>query len=120
TVLVLGWLVGGWMMLGFMWDRLRALFDASFEAIGKPFLEVAPMLGMQAFWALVALSVPLLMLALFLGVVVEFLQAGPVASMKKLTPDMSKMNPVEGIKKMFSMDNLVELVKAVFKSAALI
>ena len=36
TVLVLGWLLGGWMMLGFMWDRLRALFDASLAAIGTP------------------------------------------------------------------------------------
>jgi len=120
TVLVLGWLVGGWMLLGFMWDRLRALFDASLAAVGTPFLEAAPALGLQAFWVLVALSVPLLLLAVFLGLVVEFLQAGPVASMKKLTPDMSKMNPVEGIKKMFSMDNLVELVKAFFKSAGLI
>ena len=120
TVLVLGWLVGGWLLLGYMWDRLRALFDASLDALGTPFLEAAPALGLQAFWTLVALSVPLLLLAVFLGLVVEFLQAGPVASMKKLTPEMSKMNPVEGIKKMFSMDNLVELVKAFFKSAALI
>lgn len=120
TVLVLGWLVGGWMMLGFMWGRLEALFNASFDAIGTPFAEVAPVLGRQAFDTLVAMTVPLLLLALFLGVVVEFLQVGPVASMKKLTPDASKLNPVEGIKKMFSMDNLVELVKAFFKSVALI
>lgn len=120
TVLVLGWLVGGWLLLDFMWDRLRALFRASLDAVGSPFLEVLPVLGLQAFWVLVALSVPLLLLALFLGLVVEFLQAGPVASMKKLTPELSKMNPVEGIKKMFSMDNLVELVKAIFKSVALV
>lgn len=120
TVLVLGWLVGAWMLLGFMWDRLRALFDATLSSVGMPFAEAAPALGMQAFWTLVALSVPLLLLALFLGVLVEFLQVGPVASMKKLTPELSKMNPVEGIKKMFSMDNLVELVKAFFKSLALV
>src|SRR5690606_719824 len=120
TVLVLGWLVGGWMLLGFMWGRMRALFDASFDSIGTPFAEAAPILGRMAFDTLVALTVPLLLLALFLGVIVEFLQVGPVASMKKLTPDASKLNPVEGIKKMFSMDNLVELVKAFFKSIALI
>ena len=120
TVLVLGWLVGGWMLLGFMWDRLRALFEASLGAVGRPFAETAPALGLQAFWTLFALSVPLLALAVFLALVVEFLQAGPVASMKKLTPDVSKLNPAEGIRKMFSMDNLVELVKAFFKSIALL
>src|SRR5690606_13582206 len=120
TVLVLGWLVGGWMLLDFMWGRMAALFAASFDSIGTPFAEAAPMLGRMAFDTLVALTFPLLLLALFLGVIVEFLQVGPVASMKKLVPDASKLNPVEGVKKMFSMDNLVELVKAFFKSAGLI
>src|SRR5690606_29837915 len=36
------------------------------------------------------------------------------------TPNMDKMKPVEGVKRMFSMDNLVELVKSVLKCAALI
>jgi type III secretion protein U len=120
TVLVLGWLVGAWMMLGFMWDRMRQLFEASVASIGRPFAEALPDVGMLAFWTLMWLCLPLLLLAVFLGAVTEFLQVGPVASMKKLTPDISKLNPVEGIKKMFSMDNLVELVKAFFKSAGLI
>ena len=120
TVLVLGWLVGGWLLLGFMYRKMRELFDASIAAVGQPFEVVVRDVGHVAFDTLVWLSLPLLALALFLGVLVEFLQVGPIVTAKKLTPKLDKLNPVEGIKKMFSMDNLVELVKSIVKSAALI
>ncbi|MGN7726988.1 type III secretion system export apparatus subunit SctU [Luteimonas sp. 22616] len=120
TVLVLGWLVGGWLMMGFMYRKMRELFDASIGAIGQPFAISMHDVGRMAFDTLLWLSLPLLALALFLGVLVEFLQVGPLVTIKKLTPKLDKLNPVEGIKKMFSMDNLVELVKSVIKSAALI
>ncbi len=120
TVLFLGWLVGGWMLMGFMFARIRMLFDASIAAIQQPFDVAVAEIGGLAFQTLLWMSLPLLLVALFLGVMTEFLQVGPVATFKKLIPDLNKLNPVKGIKKMFSMDNLVELVKSVFKSAALI
>ena len=88
TVLVLGWLVGGWVMMGFMWRKLRALFEASLQAIGQPFGDSLRELGHAAFDALLWLSLPLLALALFLGVLVEFLQVGPIATLKKALPSV--------------------------------
>lgn len=120
TVLVLGWIAGAWMLMGFMHARITALFDQSLEAVGSPFLETLPRLGYLAFQTLLWLTVPLMVLAMLLAAVTEFLQVGPIASMKKLTPNLDKLNPAEGVKKMFSMDNLVELVKSVLKSAALL
>ncbi|MEN4901910.1 type III secretion system export apparatus subunit SctU [Luteimonas sp. TWI1416] len=120
TVLVMGWLVGGWLLMGFMFRRVRGLFEQALEVMNQPFdiaLRTVVPLAAQAF---VSMTLPLLLMAVLLGLLVEFLQVGPVASMKKVTPDLAKMNPVSGIKKMFSMDNLVELVKSLFKSAALI
>src|SRR5690606_10187642 len=106
TVIVLGWLVGGWLLMGFMYGRMALLFEKSLAAMQQPFRVAVAELGALAFETLLWLSLPLLALAVFLGLVTEFLQVGPVATMKKLTPDIAKMNPVEGIKKMFSMDNL--------------
>lgn len=120
TVLVFGWLVGGWLLMGFMYGRMKLLFDESIDAIQLPFRQAVMEMGMLAYETLLWLSLPLLALAVFLGLIVEFLQVGPIATLKKLTPNIAQMNPVEGLKKMFSMDNLVELVKSVFKSAALI
>ncbi len=120
TVLLMGWLAGGWLTIGFMYDKIRGLFELSLRAVAQPFDQAIRELAHVAFDALVWMSIPLLALAVFLGVLVEFLQVGAIVTLKKLTPSLDKMNPVEGIKKMFSMDNLVELVKSVFKSAALL
>ncbi|MBB3342825.1 type III secretion system export apparatus subunit SctU [Luteimonas sp. RC10] len=120
TVLVMGWLVGGWLLMGFMFRRVRGLFEQALEVLNQPFdiaLRTVVPLAAQVF---LSMTLPLLLMAVLLGLLVEFLQVGPVASMKKVTPDLSKMNPVSGIKKMFSMDNLIELIKSMFKSVALI
>src|SRR5262249_53064834 len=53
------------------------------------------------------------------GLLTDFLQTGPVLTFEKLKPKLDHMNPVEGVKKMFSMDNLVEVLKAVAKTALL-
>ena len=120
TVLIMGWLAGGWMLMGYMFRRVSGLFESALLVMNQPFdlaLQTIVPLAAQTF---LAMTLPLLLLAVLLALVVEFLQVGPVATMKKVTPDLSKMNPVSGLKKMFSMDNLVELVKSVLKSAALI
>ncbi len=120
TVLVLTWLVTGWVLLNFMYAQIKGLFDHSLRTIGMPFADALRELGYHAFDTMLWLTLPLMAMAFFMGLVVEFLQVGPILSFTKLKPDVSKLNPAEGIKKMFSMDNLVELVKAVFKSLFLI
>ena len=120
TVLVLGWLLGGWMLMGFMGGQVKALFQLSLDAMHKPFLPALVELGWAGVQTLTWLVLPLAILAVMLGLLVEFLQVGPLLAFKKVTPNMEKLNPAEGIKKMFSMDNLVELVKSIVKSTALI
>lgn len=120
TVLTVGWLAGAWLLLPGMVQRLAALFEQSLRAIQLPFRQALLETSAIAFQTLLWLTLPLLGMAVLLGVAVEFLQVGPIATLKKLAPSLDKMDPVEGTKKMFSMDNLVELVKSIVKSAALI
>ncbi len=120
TVLVLGWLLGGWMLMGFMGGQVKALFQLSLDAMHKPFLPALVELGWAGVQTLAWLVLPLAILAVMLGLLVEFLQVGPLLAFKKVTPNMEKLNPAEGIKKMFSMDNLIELIKSIIKCAAMI
>src|SRR5690606_23114749 len=120
TVLVMGWVAGAWMLLDFMGERIAELFDRSLGAVPLPFFEALPQLGWLAVQTLLWMVLPLMLLAFMLGVLIEFLQAGPVATFKKMEPKLDKLNPVEGIKKMFSMDNLIELVKSIIKCAAML
>jgi len=120
TVLVLVWLVLIWLMWSPMSNRLGTLLDAVLGAFGQPFEIVAPVLGRAAFDAALWIVVPLLLGAVFVGLITEFLQAGPVLALKKVKPDLKHVNPMSGLKKIFSKDNVIEVVKAIIKSVALI
>lgn len=120
TVLLMGWLVAAYLMSGFMFRQVAGLFNQGFAVMGQPFDVAVRQMGALAYETLLWLSLPFLAIAVFLGLLIEFLQVGPIATFKKLVPNISQMNPVQGIKKMFSMDNLVDLVKSMLKSTALI
>jgi len=53
------------------------------------------------------------------GTLADFLQIGPVLAFDKIKPNLEHLNPVEGFKRMFSMDNVIEVVKALVKTALL-
>ena len=59
---------------------------------------------------------PLLLLLLATALLSPLLLNGWMFSLKPLQPDLSKLNPIGGISRMFSMNSLVELVKAIAKS----
>lgn len=120
TVVVLGWLMMGWLMMGFMYGRMKLLFDKCLAAMQQPFETAVAEMGSLAFETLLWLSLPFLAMAFSIALLVEFLQVGPVLTFKKIIPNVGQLNPVEGLKKMFTMDNLVELVKSIIKSAALL
>ena len=63
TVLTLGWLVAAWLLLGFMYSRLRELFQQSLDAIQLPFREALLETAGVAFQTLLWLSLPFLAMA---------------------------------------------------------
>ncbi|EHR71411.1 flagellar biosynthesis pathway, component FlhB [Burkholderiales bacterium JOSHI_001] len=114
----------GMLSLGYATDRLAALLQNLFSLVAQGwgeggFAGVVRSLGMQAMEAALLLSALLMVPLAALGLLVEFLQAGPVMSFEKLKPKLENLNPVAGVKKMFSMDSLVEVLKAVLKTALL-
>jgi len=54
------------------------------------------------------------------GMLTDFLQTGPVLSFDKVKPDFAHLDPAAGIKRMFSVDHLVDVVKALAKTALLL
>lgn len=120
TALVLAWLLMLMLGMPFMRARLQTLFDITLGGLNQPFGQALHQVGLATLEAFLWLTVPLLLGAMAIGVMVEFLQVGPVFAPKKLKPDASRMNPVEGMKRLFSQENVVEVLKAVAKSTLLI
>jgi type III secretion protein U len=100
--------------------RLAALFEQAVGAIGRPFEVASAEMLTAAGWTVVTLTLAVAMPIALLGLMAEFLQVGPIFTGKKLEPKFENLDPVKGIKRMFSLDNLVEIVKSVLKTIVLL
>lgn len=114
------WLVLGCLAVGWAGERLAALMEAMLAATGQPFAQAAASLSAQALGALLALCSAVLAPAVAVGVLVEFLQVGPVFAVEKLQLKFESLNPAEGLQRIFSIDNLIEVAKALLKTGALL
>lgn len=61
------------------------------------------------------LTAPFLLCALFLGVSANLLQVGFLLSSEVIRPQINRINPVEGLKRIFSRRALFEMVKSLLK-----
>lgn len=125
TATLLVWLVMGALCLRLGAERVAALSDSLLARIAggwreEGFGHIAALLGWQSVELAVLLVGLLGIPVAALGTLVEFLQAGPVIAFEKVAPKMEHLNPAAGIKRMFSLDNLVELLKGILKTALLL
>ena len=98
-------------------EQVAALARTSFEVMQEPFANAAPRLGRQAALTLLVVVGIVVVPVALIGALVEFIQAGPVMTAEKLKPKAENLNPAKGLKRMFSMDNLIELLKSILKTA---
>jgi len=62
---------------------------------------------------------PIVIAAVVLGLVSAFAQVGAIVSFEPLEPKFEKLNPAEGLKKIFSVRSLIDFAKMVIKAVAL-
>ncbi|TLS19529.1 MAG: flagellar type III secretion system protein FlhB [Betaproteobacteria bacterium] len=107
------WFLGGWFVQrlslvfrkGLVWDR-RAVDDPEYALTRFSSLSWD---AVVAFWPMV--------LALVLAALASpFLLNAWNFAPKSFTPDLNRLNPLNGIKRVFSWNGLVEMVKAVAKA----
>jgi type III secretion protein U len=79
-----------------------------------------PPLWIDAAKTLLLVCLPLLLAGGVLGLLSEFLQVRALFVLKRVIPQSSRLNPVEGLKRIFSQENLVEVLKSLFKTTALV
>jgi flagellar biosynthetic protein FlhB len=71
--------------------------------------------GSELLWALLNLMGPMFLALLVVAVLANLFQTGPVFSMHPLTPDLTKLSPANGIKRLFSMRTIVDTIKSLLK-----
>lgn len=119
TVSILVWLLMFWLMGGYLLAHIIDVFALAFGHMGTT--DPSQLLADLRAAALLFLRglLPFLIIASVIGLIVEFLQVGPVLALERVKPKLSHLNPAEGLKRVFSQENLVEVVKAVLKTVAM-
>ncbi|GJL62890.1 MAG: hypothetical protein NPIRA04_15440 [Nitrospirales bacterium] len=99
------------------WRQLQLNSQQWFEMIGtyqitpESIHDYVQMIVEQAFLPLL----PFALIIVTLGVTALVMQTGPLWIESGLQPKISKLNPVNGLKKIFSLRGVVELVKSLLK-----
>ena len=68
---------------------------------------------------LITIILPILGVAIVAGVAVNLLQVGFLFTTKPLKPKLSKISPIQGLKRMFSIRTVAELLKSLLKVSLL-
>ncbi len=72
---------------------------------------------MESIFYVVRLVAPIMLASAIMGVIINFIQVGPLLTGKSIVPKFSNIDPIKGAKKIFSLKTLVELIKALLKAS---
>ncbi len=99
---------------------LRALAERAWGLAGSSQPgAVLQDIGTACAWTLAVVGVPAVAWLAASGAASDFAQAGPLWAAQRIAPDVSRLNPADGLKRIFSLNNLVETAKALLKTALL-
>lgn len=111
------------VFVAYMGDRFMTLFDSTLGRMAE-FMEVNQKgVSMQAFGMVLNNAIlelflivwPFLVFGFVITFIVTVYQVGWKVTAKPMEPKLSKFNPVNGFKRIFSKDSLFELLKSIVK-----
>ena len=105
---------GGYSMgrLKYVFTKYLTAFDSVSESVTTADVTSVFFDLTASFFIMVA---PLLLASVVMSFLVNYLQVGFLYTTKTLKPEFSKINPIEGFKRIFSMNALVEMLKSNIK-----
>jgi len=123
AVLFLAAFFGLRLFATYMFERVSGVFNFSFVRIGdfEMTFESVHLAGHVAFLFTQVLIVvmPIMAISMVSGILSNIVQVGWHPTFKPLMPKFSKINPLKGFKRVFSMRSIVELIKSLAKMAAI-
>lgn len=103
----------------YMYENFVKVIYENFNLISSPD-EIFTVQGMSgwvasSFGSVIMISLPMFAVAVVLGVVANVIQVGWKPTAKALQPKFGRMNPIEGMKRIFSKKAFLELFKSLGK-----
>ncbi|OFW81436.1 MAG: hypothetical protein A2201_00400, partial [Alicyclobacillus sp. RIFOXYA1_FULL_53_8] len=100
-----------------IWNKWQGMmaFDLT-HASTQPLTQTALHgLFTQQMWLIVTLLAPILLVALTAAFLTAFAQVGVVFLPQQIVPDLNRISPIEGFKRMFSLRSAVDALKSLLK-----
>ena len=118
---VLGIFVSMRLFIGFMAETALAYTSSVFESVGQTTLTQD---SIMSIWISVATVVvmaigPICAVAIVLGIIPTIAQTKGLFTMKSLRPKFSRLSPLSGIKKLFSLQSAVGILKGLIEVAVI-
>jgi flagellar biosynthesis protein FlhB len=108
------WFSGPWIF-----ENLR--LEVARRMLQIPGLDIQPEglshLLHESAGLLLKLMAPLLLIVAAFGLLANLIQVGPLLTAKPLMPDAGRINPLKGLKNLFSARSFAELIKSLLKIA---
>ncbi|QXH58428.1 type III secretion system export apparatus subunit SctU [Pseudomonas maumuensis] len=95
--------------------HLRALMLLPEHLLHLPFRQALELMLEQLLREVLWLTLPILLTAVLAAIAGNLLQSGFMFSSSPLAPDLKKVSPVEGLKRIFSVRNLLDFLKSSLK-----
>jgi flagellar biosynthesis protein FlhB len=112
TVTALACVLALYFGSGFMLKNLQQVITVPLASLDYPVIEDPAQLATFAWagaWLMALVVAPVALAALVSGIASNLLQFGFVFSMEPLAPDINRVNPMEGMKRLFSTRMLAKL-----------
>ncbi|MGV8078690.1 MAG: flagellar biosynthesis protein FlhB [Syntrophales bacterium] len=100
-------------------ERLMSMMRSSFRrsTVFTLSADTVPALFAQTVLEMLILLAPFFLTVVLAGLAANAFQVGFRITAESVTPKLSKINPLEGFKRLFSLQSVMELVKSVIKLA---
>jgi len=106
------------LLFPYMARQMVTLFKYYFSLIGVTSVNKASVIdiAVTTMKEFVLIVMPIAVVAAISGIIAGLAQFGFLFTTKAIMPDFKKLNPIKGIKNLFSMKKLIEGIKITFKS----
>lgn len=110
-------------LLPFIYEQVKNFFFSEIDRIGDITtltVSTCTQLSIAASVVFFICTVPIMLVLMFTGIIMIGVQTGFLASGTLIKPKFSRVNFLTGVKRMFSLTSLVELIKSLIKVALII
>lgn len=114
---VLGIFASMRLLIGLITKSLLEYSGSVFEHVGQTMVSTDTIMSIfvDIITVVAICTGPICLIAIFLGIIPTVAQTRGLFTMKALKPKFSRLNPLSGIKKLFSMQSIVSILKGLIE-----